>query len=767
MSKKFTEKDIGEFMNRFYRQYKSDSVKDFFFDFSNYDWISNQNLLLITSLIRYLYKCHEKFKIKLFKTDPRQITRNQARTIVQLWEVWKLYKVFDRKEDQFENYIDGFENSTIPYLKGKYSISIENSIYERLGITPFVTLNVISDYKNENILETEIEPIFKLNDVIQSELESEKSEHPFVEETISAIITRELFENFLDHYQTSFFNTSEDMSFMSISLKRKPGRDKYFLKKDFIDKFLQQIGYKYPEFAKFINNRTEKTESKIVQFSYQEIEERISENYLTPNEEKDIIEKFRKEDFKNKQDILRNNAKNEELSECLDFFVNEKNVYRNEAFIHYSFIDYGEGIPTTILPEFLKENGISELTIFNQPNHNDLLKFAFKHYTSRFPILDKLGKTDKYIPRGLFDILTIAKRYNGLLIVRSNYGKLFFNFRHNSEFEEAMEPFGDANHFFPGTYFTLYIPELESQKEFDQSVIRYDIQVPKQRIKPKNINLFSLLGSEFIPKEQLYADLLNKLRVELYNKTGYARLNYISFFGIKDLRVIAKTLYFLLTDYDINKNNSVIIVHPPEKIIIDNINDEIISLSRIIRNYKIHPLPLIYYVPEKDDIKLEWIGVYNNEDKKQLNDLLFEDFSLALSDFVDLHNIKGNVIYSDKYGNINSNLPNQSVLSKYYQLHTVNLLKEAISNFNSLKSDGLYLCNGNYYQYQFLQLSELLDNRIYRDVIATALFQQIIYRFKTKLEIDEKIILNYLFKDRKSTRLNSSHIPLSRMPSSA
>jgi hypothetical protein len=762
MKNKFTEKEIGEFITEFYNKYESNQNNQFVFDFTKFEYISNQNLLLITSLIKYLYKSQAKFVVKLFKTNLDEISNKQAKIIIQLWDVWKLYKVFDRKEDNFDNYVVGFDNSTIPYLKNKYSITTDYSIYNRLGITPFITLKLINDYKDEKLIENEINPIFNLNNAIRNELNFEKSEHPFVENLIGEIITRELYENFLDHFEKSFIKASDDTAFMSISLKRKLGRGKYFINKDFLIGLIPLIQDKFLELSDYINDEVEKSEneqikkelnkSKIIQISYETIDNLL---FSSSNEENnEIIKLFRNEDYKNKQAILKSNILSEELDESLDFFSNKDGSIKNEAYIQYTFIDYGLGIPTTIQSEFKKENKINEITLFEQPSHNELLKYAFKHYTSRHPIIDRFGKTDKYIPRGLFDVLTISLRYKGLLIIRSNYGKILYNFKSSKDVQNAYKEFGNSTHFFPGTYITLYIPEIESKEKFDQSVIRFDLNKPSKKTKPQNINLFTLLDSEFISKDKLYTDLITKLKSKLYNDSGLSRLNYISFFGIKDRRIIKKTLFFLLSDYEINKYNSVIIVNPPEykkddeTNIINEVYNEILALSYVDKKYKIHPLPLVYYNSTKKDVNLVWLGVYNDYDKKKLDDLLFEEYSLSAIDFYDSQNIDGNINNKDNYGNISSNLPNRSILSKYYELFISQFTKEVVEKFNLLESNGLYLCNGNYYQDQFLQMSDILENKKYRDIFATILYEQIINKLIYKTKIDEETIKRYLYNSK-------------------
>lgn len=746
MSKKFTERDIGSFVKDFYTKYKSDPSQTFYFDFSEYEWISNQNLLLISALIKYLYQSNANFKIRLFQTEINSVNKKQASTIIQLWEVWKLYKIFNKKH--FENYIEGFENSTIDYLKKKFEINIDNNIFNRLGITPFVTLNVINEYKDEKLVETEIEPIFDLNEAILEELNSENSDHPFVEQTLSSIITRELYENFLDHYQTTFFNTSEDMSFMSISLKRKLSNHKYYLKRTFLTTLIKDYKNKTPSLCQFIIENIEYSDSFVFTFYNEEINNLVFEETESEKEAQTILQTFSKEDFSTKQYLLEKSFKEEELEESLGFF--KDNNFTNESYIQYTFIDFGEGIPKTILNEYCKENDITKIDIFNQPKDDDLLKYAFKHYTSRFPITDKFGNTDKVIPRGLFDILTIAQRYQGLIIIRSNSGRILYNFKTARDFEEAIKVFGKQEDFFPGTYITLYIPELSNIELFDKSAIRFVKKDALKKGKPRNINLFNLLGSEFIPKKKLYNNLISKLNTELNDKQDLSRLNYISFFGVKDKRIITKTLFFLLTSYEINQSNSVLIMHPPDPIMINDIIEEIRALNSTIKNFKIHPIPLIRYLPEENDISLDWLGVYNEEDKTKLNDLLFEQYSLSLSDFIDPANVKGNIITTDDYGNVNGLLPNREILTKYYQLYTTNLVNEAIQSNDLLKSNGLYLCNGNYYQNEFLQMSELLDNSIYRDVLSSALYEQILIAVIRDKNITKENAICYLHNSKQT-----------------
>ena len=64
--KKFGEKHIDHFISSFYNNYKSNSNDEYIFNLENVEWISNQGLLLLTSLLKFLYSKEVKFKIIFF-----------------------------------------------------------------------------------------------------------------------------------------------------------------------------------------------------------------------------------------------------------------------------------------------------------------------------------------------------------------------------------------------------------------------------------------------------------------------------------------------------------------------------------------------------------------------------------------------------------------------------------------------------------------------------------------------------------------------------
>ena len=82
--------------------------------------------------------------------------------------------------------------------------------------------------------------------------------------------------------------------------------------------------------------------------------------------------------------------------------------------------------------------------------------------------------------------------------------------------------------------------------------------------------------------------------------------------------------------------------------------------------------------------------------------------------------------------------------------------EKVIETLNDLLSDELTAIN------QYIVHAEMAEDWGY-----PVLHESAEKRAITEMKHAEKHIARILFLDRKSTRLNSSHIPLSRMPSSA
>jgi hypothetical protein len=179
----------------------------------------------------------------------------------------------------------------------------------------------------------------------------------------------------------------------------------------------------------------------------------------------------------------------------------------------------------------------------------------------------------------------------------------------------------------------------------------------------------------------------------------------------------------LVSSHDANINNNFIIFYPPKKELLDEINYEISNLTILDKNYKTHPLPFIF-LNQNNKIELYWLGIYNEEDKLKLDGLLFQVFPLAKSDFLDPDNIIGHINEFDSYGNLKSNLPTLTEINDFINFFEVQELVKS-NKYISREEGFIYLCNGNYYQFEFYEMIKMLNDGKLCDIVSMLLFENV------------------------------------------
>jgi hypothetical protein len=660
LPKKFADRELDEFIDSVFRNHSSNPNDNYIFDLTAVEFIGNQELLVLSSLFKSFYDSGIKFKVIFFKdgTPTTEINERVKRQIIQFWDVWKIWKIVP--QDLIKEYF-GIDGNSVQRIQEELRYFPKLSeIYNRHGVTPFVSLDFINNY-NENDIQESIDPIYSLNSVIADLINKNKCNHPFTSKSLSTIITEELYLNFLDHSSYSSFTGFDQMAFMSISFQSKL-------------------------------DETKNTQEEI-------------------------------------QKIKKLNFQTECLDETKDFFFDKAtNKFNNKPYIQFSFLDFGQGIVSTLKEQFSNQRN-RETKNFE----SDILRFAFNYNSSRHPIFHEKNKLEQFIPRGLFDALSIVKRYRGLLVVRSNYGKILFDFSYEKDITKAFSYFGNNKLYFPGTIISLYIPAIENAEQLNVSSIKPETEFAT--VKPQNkkyLSIDSLLKKIDVSKEELYTILLTELKSKICEGKEHS-LVFVSFKGCKiPKRIIKKTIYFLLTDYDVNLKNNVVVLNSPPENITDEIADEILSLNDALKNYKIHPLPIIDFDENREDLKVKWLGIYDNSDKEKLKDLLFEQYSIAKSDFRDPANIIGQLNEFDTYGNLISNFPNRDDIINFFK-HENDIsfsmqVETLLQKHDSIKKDdckSLYLCNGNYYQKEYVELSNLLNDKFDCDTVSRLLHDKL------------------------------------------
>jgi orotate phosphoribosyltransferase len=664
---KFAEKNLDRFFDGIYHNIKDVPNDSYYFDFTAIEWISNEELLVLSALFRYFSIQHVDFKVEFKKPGVGLLSmpESTAKVLVEIWEVWKIGQVLEDNDKDYKKYF-GIVSKDVEDLKKHYNYyprEKEKEIYNRHNITPFISLNKIEKYHDRTV-EKVLNVVYQLNRATNDLIVRYDCEHPFITKILSHIISKELYENFLDHYTPQLFPSGKnEFAFMSLALRPVQNEIKFGKVKA--------------------------------------------------------------------QEMQKLNFETEAIPESRSFFYDEKaGAFKNESIIELSFLDFGEGITQSLLPAYLKEYPLESAETVRD---SEVLKYAFRHNSSRFKITNRKKETDRLIPRGLFDVLCMVKRYGGMLVARSNKGKILYDFSNKKDFDGAYSTFGNESEIFPGTLISIYIPPSKYKSGFDHSVIKPNLfPVKLETTKTIFINIYQIINSIKSNKKDLYNDLISEISRQIPSDQKLYRI-FFSFRGYEaDKRLAWKTIFFLLTDYEINLNHNVIIVHPPSPEIILLVKNEVVDLNIAVKNYTIHPLPLIYYDSAGDSIKLEWLGIYEKEDIEKLNQILFDQFSLARSDFKDSANIIGHINYFDEYGNLKTNLPGRDELVDYYrngylkvdENEIIKILKQHECYSNS-EENKLFLCHGNYFQKEFIEIIHLLNDKQDCDFVSEMLFQRL------------------------------------------
>lgn len=388
LKEKFSEKHLGAFIDSFNKVYqaKGKEIK-YIFDFSYVSWVSNQELLVFTGLLKTLINEDVDFYVSFIaRATGQDMTPRRSKNLIQIWETWKIFQIVPN--DNFSKYFD-IDGNVIERLRRSFSITYDsNEIYNRYGVTPFVSLDYIRDFEDRKIGEM-LSEVYKLNEATSEILRSNDCYMPFENQTLGSIVTKELYENFLDHYESALFKNDNKHAYLCIALNRR----------------LREAN----------------------------------------------------------QSMLAKNFEDESIQELKNFYANKQGIFSNRSILQLSYVDFGSGIPATLREQYLEKKGLRELAS-TEENDSDILEFAFEFDSSKNPLATRYAKR-AIIPRGLFDLLSIVKRFNGLITIRSNFGKIFYDFSENN-IEIKASKFSDNENYFPGTLISIYLPERSHECKF-------------------------------------------------------------------------------------------------------------------------------------------------------------------------------------------------------------------------------------------------------------------------------------------------------------
>lgn len=427
----------------------------------------------------------------------------------------------------------------------------------------------------------------------------------------------------------------------------------------------------------------------------------------------------------------------EERNYFLDNWKGKEPVYKNDAYIEYSFVDFGEGIVKTLRESYLKdlkqdtEKIDSMLTLKESKKSIDMriLEYAFLLHSSKNPFEESL-RISGFVPRGLFFIKELVKRHQGMLIVRSNKAKIVFDFSETAS-KDVVGINMDSD--FPGTMISIVLPTKEKvsmsaivnntsriQKPTNNKIVKRKVEY----IEINKILNYMTNSEEFSSKNltERYTTIFKFLNDKLTESNYDKSLLYFDFCGLDYLYepIVMKIFYYLANTPLINEEANIIIVNTTNKKLIEKVRDDIIACDYFI----CRPIPC-YNI----DGTISWIGIKYLENEQQLNELLFDpNVTKSASDLIEPNLLSGNIIvvqWIDQKANSGNVFLDVSVQNYHEVQNNISHLIEIYLD-NEFKKKEIclvedhraYLTASGLYQKEFMMLIEKFYDEDYTRMLA-------------------------------------------------
>jgi hypothetical protein len=608
--------------------------------------------------LKALSEAYRSWDKKPYEEDDERVKRRQ-RASAFLMAVYGLYDRTDLSEGDFENMADyaTYNRETrrlrennhqiIPFTSFDLSLNAAHLQYD----TQFY--EVIHNHMDAGSRTGEL---FQFQKEIRDLLLRYDCYSPFETKIISNVITQELYTNSLQHSFDPDEARQLHECYMSAFLANQWGHTE---NKNFLASFLEE---KYPETLDFFKDKT-----------------RIAAD-INRVLEKTTGRENEKEKFEADLNYQQQRYRLADLS-------SHKIRFRNESYLEYCFLDFGAGIPSTLGEEFTKiqaerrADQVLSKDFENAFRESQILEFAFLLDTSRDP-LDKTIEFYGLVPRGLYFLIDMVRRYKGLLVARSGRGKIVYDFsdrvviRYGDEkpvaqlqpvyqMQEAIRHVKGEAAFFPGTLLTIYLPNLKaaSRQQTDSilSPIRQETAIladyaysllnrqfhlplhPKEQFYPESFRYVSilLLYNEIIENlkkerdsihvKEIYNRLFTAVDSSLNERSKTPLIVFFDFAGLRSGNTSwIKILYYLLLTPKINEYQKAIIVNLPkdEDQIIKDLQENFVYLDvekrwPLPEPFLFKPIPCIQFkIDATQEDSVEWIGLKDKRHAALLTQLL-------------------------------------------------------------------------------------------------------------------------------------------------
>ena len=650
---KFTQVHLDNILKEYWELVlKAKPNEEIHFMLDNIEWIALEEKTFLFAWFRYLVFNKKKIKIFLHKYNPNYYRDNKEfkkhNQFVDLWGKWKIYSFLYLVENpKIEDYfvdVDSYVNEIVDREIARQNIEKQQ---EDITIVPFqhISASGYGDINNiDDLITNKIHKPLNLARQVYSVLEEHTKISSKENMLLSKIVTNELFLNVIHHsFENNISNNNE--CYFAISLKK--GISKESIEKREINKLIWERCTLYKENYQEASLKIQKPKATDVKYLY--------DFYLRNTIPKGYI--------------------NERSKECLDFFKepsDKEYSYRNEPFIEFTFLDFGQGIPNSLRQSYddsiSKEKNLifKELNQyhFNQNSDTRILEYAFLLNSSRHP-LDIEYQKEYEIPRGLYFMIDIVRRYNGLVIARSGKGKIIYDFSKDaSDIKNAIK-YSEIDSILPNFQGTMISIVLPAEQKFSEKrgAAKMPFKLP-ENVKRKTkhyypfIDIIENIEKELIKKssnsptlQDVYRNLFNKINDIFLKHQQKPSLLIFDCTGFNIFPLKHKLLYYFSTTPYVNEFTSVVLLNFNDMDVLNDVKNSIAYKLNNENNHLYKPIPIIN---SEEDI--HWIGVMNEYDEEILTDLIkYESYNVAKTDLNSPDDYKGNIFNIDKYGNVTLN----------------------------------------------------------------------------------------------------------------
>jgi adenine/guanine phosphoribosyltransferase-like PRPP-binding protein len=746
INEKFTQKDLDAFIEKYLNVSLETTDSEIIFNLEQLEWISAEEIAFLFSLMRQfvLKKKNVKVKMpitsKIFEGDNDETMKRRRIANMYLYRDWKMFQT-GVKDYNFINLV-----SSINELIDKKESSNKTN-----KILPFQIIP--TDRDSEEAVDSrfyqQTREHFRIDNVITNLLNNNNCYSPFENKVISDIITKELFMNSAEHAQT-------DESYFATALREKW---KFTHTPNFVDSFITEKDEATIDFYKDKDKILPIIKNEALKIAPERIKEKI------------VADLTKKQEY---------------------------NIFKNQSYLEFTFIDFGCGIFETLKDEYnnKREDAIDNLSkgIKEKHPHSQILEYAFLMDSSKDPFENRIERAD-LIPRGLYFLIDMVRRYKGLLVARSGYGKVIYDFSDRIYIEsqgnelsakkdriyvakDAVVPsVNNGNPFFAGTMISIVLPEREKGKfrksgvRIDDYKLNYDIFnqdkfdfYPKEQFAPKFYDYLHLAFSIYVSETNdeihgfnskfstakgqvnlAFIQISNKLK--LLNEKSESCVLFIDFEYFPKRNMFNKIYTYLQNSPLISERIKVIAVNVDENELNalkeTKYQDNASFLLKAIPCIKLNKL-------SKQDIDkndIQWIGVDDKDDDMFLTELLFNsDKSIDKLGFKNQSILEGNVIstYQGKaisiFSDFNNLIDRARIARENAILEWINddIVKDGETPTEKHKEKRLFLTSKGTYQTKYLSFYDTLTFKYSSLFFARFLLDKYIDTFNTdKLKFDQ------------------------------